>query len=34
MKAAPPKVEKTFDCPFCSHAKTIEVKMYEFATII
>ena len=27
-KGPPPKVEKVFDCPFCSHSKTIEVKMY------
>ena len=27
MKAAPPKVERVFDCPFCLHAKTVEVKM-------
>jgi transcription elongation factor Elf1 len=27
MKAAPPKVEKVFDCPFCDHQKTIEVKL-------
>ena len=27
MKAAPLKVEKTFDCPYCSHSKTIEVKL-------
>ena len=27
MKAAPPKVERVFDCPFCEHAKTVEVKL-------
>jgi transcription elongation factor Elf1 len=27
MKAPPPKVDRVFDCPFCSHAKTVEVKM-------
>lgn len=27
MKAPPPKVEKVFDCPFCNHSKTIEVKL-------
>ena len=27
MKAAPLKVQKVFDCPFCSHSKTVEVKM-------
>ena len=27
MKAAPAKVAKVFDCPFCQHAQTIEVKM-------
>ena len=27
MKAPPPKVEKVFDCPFCSHSKTVEVKL-------
>lgn len=27
MKAPPPKVEKVFDCPFCNHSKTVEVKL-------
>ena len=27
MKPAPLKVQKTFDCPFCSHSQTIEIKM-------
>jgi transcription elongation factor Elf1 len=27
MKAAPLKVAKTFDCPFCSHTQSIEVKL-------
>jgi transcription elongation factor Elf1 len=27
MKAPPPKVEKVFDCPFCHHQKTVEVKL-------
>lgn len=28
MKKAPPKVDKVFDCPYCSHSGTVEVKMY------
>ncbi|CDW72784.1 UNKNOWN [Stylonychia lemnae] len=27
MKKAPPKVDKVFDCPYCSHSATVEVKM-------
>ena len=27
MKAAPLKVEKVFNCPYCSHAGSVEVKM-------
>ena len=27
MKVAAPKVEKVFDCPYCSHTGTVEVKM-------
>jgi transcription elongation factor Elf1 len=27
MKAPPPKVERVFDCPFCCHTKTVEVKL-------
>lgn len=27
MKAPPPKVERVFDCPFCCHSKTVEVKL-------
>jgi transcription elongation factor Elf1 len=26
-KAAPQKVDKVFDCPFCSHSGTVEIKM-------
>ena len=33
MKAAPLKVPKTFDCPFCSHAQTIEVKLYALLSL-
>ena len=25
--AAAPRILKTFDCPFCSHLETVEVKM-------
>jgi transcription elongation factor Elf1 len=27
MKAAPPKVEKVFDCPFCQNSKTVEIRL-------
>mmetsp|Transcript_1615 Transcript_1615/g.1097 ORF Transcript_1615/g.1097 Transcript_1615/m.1097 type:complete len:88 (+) Transcript_1615:3-266(+) len=27
MKAAPLKVEKVFDCPYCQHKGTIEIKI-------
>lgn len=27
MKMAPPKVDKVFDCPFCSHSGVVEIKM-------
>ena len=27
MKKAAPKVDRVFDCPFCSHSGTVEVKM-------
>lgn len=26
-KPPPPKVDKIFDCPFCNHSCTVEIKM-------
>ena len=34
MKAAPPKVDKVFDCPYCQHKATIEIKMYILNPIV
>ena len=29
LKTIIPKVETVFDCPFCNHKKSVEVKMYN-----
>ncbi len=33
-KKVQPKLETVFDCPFCNHTKTVEVKLYTLCCLL